>query len=57
MELKRLNIGLREKANIEAGIAQAEKNEATLAYIALMSGVELPEENTTNGGTSNEQEL
>lgn len=56
MELKRLNIGLREKANIEAGIAQASKNEATLEFIAMMAGVELPEDtNETAGGEAHEQ--
>lgn len=56
MKLKKLNIGLLEKANIEAGIAQAAKNEATLEFIAMMAGVELPEDdNTTAGGNEYEQ--
>lgn len=44
MELKKLNISLNEKAALENAVASAEKNEALLEYVALMAGVDLPEE-------------
>lgn len=44
MKFKKLNISLKEKAALESAVASAEKNEALLEYVALMAGVELPED-------------
>ena len=46
LRIIKLKLALRERAALERATAQAAKNTADIDYIAMMTDVELPEEDT-----------
>lgn len=54
MKIEKLQMPLKQKAEVENAIATAEANKVKLEYIAMLNDIELPDDgssNSENGGT------
>lgn len=55
MKVEKLKMSLKQKAEVENAIATSEANKVKIEYMAMMSDIDLPDNNRANSGLEGEE--
>lgn len=55
MKVEKLKMSLKQKAEVEDAIATSEANKVKIEYMAMMSDIDLPDNNRENSGLEGEE--
>lgn len=55
MKVEKLKMSLKQKAEVENAIATSEANKVKIEYMAMMSDIDLPDNNRENSGLEGEE--
>lgn len=55
MKVEKLKMSLKQKAEVENAIATSEANKVKIEYMAMMSDIDLPDNNRENSGLEGEK--